>query len=328
MRTVSLLLAMTLVPACSGDITPRTTADTGSGDGDAARGDGGAPRDGASDAVSATDAPAIDAYAPPDLGMPCTSSGVYTCTSDHTARTRCHGGYVQVDTCAFGPCIGQPTGVDDLCPPDPSITNASMFCGSAGACVHWWNCRITYQYQYSGSGEWDTDFHMPDGTPIALPHVSQLTAANLGVAGFEPEFTDLVSGEWMHFNHLHLNSEFGGNNDAIGPVQMVSMTDPAFPDHVYPAGYVVGFSGGGTSATGYWGTDAAGNVCTGGVSTASHFCAVTRVAHSIDYYLPNDGAGCTTPLGWPTAVWSMISPLAPGYQNCPSICTGCGVPHF
>ena len=109
---------------------------------------------------------------------------------------------------------------------------------------------------------------------------------------------------------------------------MVSMTDPTHTDHVYPAGWVVGFSGGGTTRTGYLGTDAAGNVCSGGHSTAAHFCAVTRVAHPINFYLPSDAAGCTTPLGWPRALWSMISPSAPGYQNCPSVCTGCGVAHF
>jgi hypothetical protein len=327
MRTTSLVVLAMLVPACNGgDVMPRGGADAAT---DGAHGDGGSARDGASSAdAPASDSPAIDAWSQPDLGTPCTSSGIYTCTSDHTARTRCHAGYIQVDTCAYGNCIGQPTGVDDLCPPDPNATNATMFCGSAGHCVHWWDCHITYQYQYAGSGDWDTDFHMPDGTPIALPHLSQLTSESYAGSGFQPEFTDLVTGEWMHFNHLHLNSEFGGTDGNIGPVQMVSMTDPAHPDHLYPAGYVVGFSGGGTSRTGYLGTDASGNVCSGGHSTAAHFCAVTRVTHPIDYYLPADSAGCTTPLGWPSALWSSISPHAPGYQTCPAVCTGCGVAHF
>ena len=295
MRIASLAAcAMTLVAvsACSGDVQPRPNVDVGGTD--AAHADAGPTRDSAVDAATASDAaPTADAWSAPDMGMPCTSSAIYTCTADRSARTRCHAGFIQSDACTFGACITQPSGVDDLCPPDPSTSNASTYC-AGGSCVHWWNCRVTYQYQYAGSADWDTDYHMPDGTPIALAHASRLSAVYTAGSGFQPEFTDLVSGEWMHFNHLHLNSEFGGNNGAIGPVQMVSMTDPAHVDHVYPAGWVVGFSGGGTTRTGYLGTDAAGNVCTGGHSTAAHFCAVTRVTHPINYYLPADSAGCTT----------------------------------
>jgi hypothetical protein len=303
---------------------------------DATARDAAAPRDGAVDAGASIDAyaPPTDAWSAPDMGPDCSmsasgTSGIWTCTSDHTARQRCVSGHTQTELCAFGACVSQPSGVDDYCPPDPSTagtTNAATYC-PGGNCVHWWNCRVTYQYQYTTSRDWDTDFHMVDGTPIILPHRSQLTRVYLVGSGFQPEFTDLDTGEWMHFNHLHLNSEFGGDDHAIGPVQLVSMTDPAHPDHIYPAGWVVGFSGGGTTRTGYLGTDSAGNVCTGGHSTAAHFCAVTHVAHSIDYYLPNDGAGCPT-MGWPSALWSMIHPSAPDYASCPSTCTGCGVAHF
>ncbi len=208
----------------------------------------------------------------------------------------------------------------------PPTSNADTYC-PGGACVHWWNCRVTYQYQYPSSHDWDTDFHMVDGTPIALPHASRLTAVYLAGAGFQPEFTDLVSGEWVHFNHLHLNSEFGGNDHALGPVQLVALTDAAHPDHIYPAGWVVGFSGGGTTGTGYLGTDSAGNVCTGGHSTAAHFCAVTHAAHTINYFLPTDSAGCPM-TGWPTTLWATLHPLAPRYASCPSACNACGVAHF
>jgi len=342
MRLLAIGLLVSLAAGCDGDVRARETGDSGSGN-DGAIGahdaaiDAGPPHDANTDAFTPAIDAGRDATTPmPDAGPPdCSHSAsgtthIWTCTADHTARQRCTattGGYTETEVCAFGPCVGMPSGVDDVCPSDPSLSNASMYC-PGGACVHWWNCRITYQYQYTGSGDWDTDFHMPDGTPIALPHRSQLTAVYLVGAGFQPEFADLTSGEWVHFNHLHLNSEFGGDDHAIGPVQLVSLTDPSHPDHIYPAGWVVGFSGGGTSRTGYAGTDAAGNVCSGGHSTAAHFCAVTRVTHPIDYYLPSDGAGCTSPLGWPAAVWSMISPHAPGYQTCPSVCTGCGVAHF
>ncbi len=291
------------------------------------------------DATTATDAAATDTgidAAPPtvDAGPPdCThsasgTSDIWTCTGDHTARQRCVSGVTETDVCAYGACLAMPAGVDDVCPPDPTASDASMYC-VGGACIHWWNCEITYQYQYSGSGDWDTDFHMPDGTPIALPHRSLLTAIDTVDAGFQPELTDLDTGKWMHFNHLHLNSEFGGDDTALGPVQLVSLSDPDHADHIYPAGWVVGFSGGGTTRTGYLGTDASGNVCGAGESTAAHFCAVTHSAHSIDYYLPHDGAGCPSSLtGWPSALWSAISGGAPGYESCPSVCTGCGVTHF
>jgi hypothetical protein len=255
------------------------------------------------------------------------SSPIYNCTADRSARQRCNLGVVETDPCMFGDCITQPNGVDDICPSDPTLGNADMYC-PGGNCVHWWNCRVTYQYQYATSHDWDTDMHVADGTPIILPHRSRLTAVYLAGSGFQPEFTDLVSGQWMHFNHLHLNSEFGGDDHALGPVQLVSLTDTSHPDHVYPAGWVVGFSGGGTRRTGYLGTDSSGNVCTGGHSTAAHFCVVTTSAHTIEYYVPSDGMGCSTPLGWPASLWSMIHPLAPTYASCPSDCTGCGQPHF
>jgi hypothetical protein len=327
-------LAIVLAVGCDGELQARERADGGP-HADAASSDSGAhPGDAATDAASTPDAAvAPDAFVPPDTGPPdCSASAsgtspIWTCTSDHAARQRCTGGFTETDVCAFGPCVSMPTGVDDVCPSDPTLSNASTYC-PGGACVHWWNCHVTYQYQYTGSGDWDTDFHMPDGTPIALPHRSQLTAVYLVGSGFQPEFADLETGNWVHFNHLHLNSEFGGDDHALGPVQLVSLTDPDHPDHVYPAGWVVGFSGGGTTRTGYLGTDAAGNVCSGGHSTAAHFCAVTRSTHTINYYLPDDGAGCSAPLGWPSALWSMIAPGAPGYQTCPSVCTGCGVAHF
>lgn len=255
------------------------------------------------------------------------TSAIWTCTSDRTSRQRCPAGVIETERCASGSCVSQPSGVDDVCPPDPNASNAAMYC-VGGQCVHWWNCRVTYQYQYSGSRDWDTDFHMADGTPIALPHRSRLTAIFLVGSGFQPEFTDLTSGEWVHFNHLHLNSEFGGNDRALGHVQLVSLSDPNHTDHIYPAGWVVGFSGGGTTRTGYLGTDSSGNVCAGGHSTAAHFCAVTTSAHSIDYYLPVDATGCTGSSGWPPALWGMIHPLAPTYATCPLICNGCGQAHF
>ena len=278
-----------------------------------------------SDVSPGRDVPPPDA-APGCAGSASGSSAIWTCTTDRTARQRCTAGAVETQRCAFGACIPRPTGTPDECPPDPATNNASAYC-TGGACVHWWNCRVTYQYQYPSSHDWDTDFHMVDGTPIALPHAAVLTAVSLVGSGFQPEFTDLVSGEWMHFNHLHLNSEFGGDDHAIGPVQLVSLTDAAHPDHVYPAGWVVGFSGGGTTRTGYLGTDASGNVCTGGHSTAAHFCAVTHAVHPIDYYLPVDAGGCPT-AGWPSALWSTIHPMAPRYASCPSTCNACGVSHF
>lgn len=345
MRLAAFVLVVLACAGCDAELRARDRSDTGAGHDaassgidasavdDAASGGSDASGPGSDAGGSATsDAGRDAASAPMDAGPPdCSASasgtsGIWTCTSDHMARQRCVSGLTETDTCAFGACVGMPSGVDDVCPSDPTLGNASTYC-PGGACVHWWNCNITYQYQYT-SGNWDTDFHMPDGTPIALPHRSQLSAIYTAGSGFQPEFVDLDTSVWMHFNHLHLNSEFGGDDGALGPVQLVSLTDPAHPDHIYPAGWVVGFSGGGTTRTGYLGTDSSGNVCSGGHSTAAHFCAVTRPTHSIDYYLPHDGAGCSSPLGWPSALWSSISGGAPGYQSCPSVCTGCGVAHF
>lgn len=342
-RCIALLVVLLLgaLPGCEGELRSRDRVDGGGDassriDGSAPGVDAGPGRDAApgSDAAMPSVDAGADAVAPPapDAGPPdCShsasgSTSIWTCTPDRLARQRCVGGLTETDACAHGPCVSMPTGVDDVCPSDPTTSNASTYC-PGGACVHWWNCRITYQYQYT-SGNWDTDYHMADGTPIALPHRSQLTAVYTAGSGFQPEFADLDSGEWIHFNHLHLNSEFGGSDTALGPVQLVSLSDPDHPDHIYPAGWVVGFSGGGTTRTGYMGTDASGSVCSGGHSTAAHFCAVTRPTHPIDYYLPDDGGGCSAPLGWPSALWASISGRAPGYETCPSVCTRCGVPHF
>ena len=127
-------------------------------------------------------------------------------------------------------------------------------CGSAsaGSCgyLQWWNSQITYGPYRSGLG-WDTDLHCPNYTPVVLRHDSRLESAVIGNAGYMPQFVDTVTNRRFRFFHLHPQSPLATQ---IG--------------HVYPAGFVVGYSGGGTADTGY-----------PTLSSAPHLCVQTEVLY-------------------------------------------------
>jgi hypothetical protein len=128
-------------------------------------------------------------------------------------------------------------------------------CGTSGSgpCgyLQWWNSAITYQWM-SGLG-WDTDLSVHDGTPVVLRHASTLESAVINPlnAGYMPQFMDNVTGHRFRFFHLHPQSAQATN---VG--------------HVYPAGFVVGYSGGGTSDTGY-----------PRLSSGPHLCVQTVVTY-------------------------------------------------
>lgn len=112
--------------------------------------------------------------------------------------------------------------------------------------VQWWNRSINYG-PYMSYGWWDTDLNVSGSTPVQLRHDSRLDKHGVYGWGYMPEFTDMVTG--YRFRLLHLR-----------PAYQYATSDGT----VYPAGYIVGLSGGDTYDTGY-----------PTYSTGAHLCVQT-----------------------------------------------------
>ena len=120
-----------------------------------------------------------------------------------------------------------------------------LSCGN----VQWWNRSINYG-PYMSYGWWDTDLNVSSGTPIQLRHDSRLYKWGVYGWGYMPEFVDLVTGEKFRFLHMRPADLWA---TSVGTV--------------YPAGFVVGLSGGDTADTGL-----------GAYSTGAHLCVQTLAA--------------------------------------------------
>ena len=118
--------------------------------------------------------------------------------------------------------------------------------------VQWWSgaYRITSNTK-TRYGWWDTDLALSGSTPIQLRHASRLVASQVYGWGWMPTFVDLATGHEFRFLHLRPQHQWATR---VG--------------HVYPAGTVVGVSGGDT-----WDTGGAGR----GYSTGPHLCVQTIV---------------------------------------------------
>ncbi len=101
------------------------------------------------------------------------------------------------------------------------------------------------------SGWNDTDLAVSASTPVQLRHRSVLTGTGVYGWGYMPEFTDSVTG--IAFTLLHLRPQFQYATE-VG--------------REYPAGFIVGISGGDTADTGL-----------GEYSTGAHLCVQTLVAY-------------------------------------------------
>jgi hypothetical protein len=125
-------------------------------------------------------------------------------------------------------------------PPPPPPPPTGLKCEN----LQWWNSALTSS---SKPGWWDTDLAVSSGTPVVLRHDSRLDGTGVYEWGYMPEFTDLATGKPFKFLHLRPSSQWATE---IGKV--------------YPAGYVVGLSGGDTYDTGKpkW-------------STGAHLCVQT-----------------------------------------------------
>ncbi len=124
------------------------------------------------------------------------------------------------------------------CKQDPHVLSCSS--------VQWWNRPLTYG-PYMNYGWWDTDIAVSSSTPIQLRHDSKLYKWGIYGWGYMPEFVDMVTGE--KFRLLHLRPQH---------------TWATTVGKIYPAGYIVGLSGGDTVDTGL-----------GPYSTGAHLCVQT-----------------------------------------------------
>ena len=109
-----------------------------------------------------------------------------------------------------------------------TCTSPTVPCGQ----LQWWNSYITWEHVSYG---WhDTDLGVAAGTRIQLRHRSRLLHHGVYGWGYMPEFLDLVTGDRFRFLHLKPQYQWA---TTVG--------------REYPAGYVVGLSGGNTYDTGY-----------------------------------------------------------------------------
>jgi hypothetical protein len=131
-----------------------------------------------------------------------------------------------------------PPGVPDYC----TTAGAGLVCGN----VQWWSSAITFG-PYVSYGWWDTDLAVSNMSKVQLRHASRLEKEGVYGWGWMPEFTDTVTGKRFRFLHLQPSARYA---TAVGTV--------------YPAGTIVGLSGGGTKETGY-----------PTYSTAPHLCVQT-----------------------------------------------------
>ena len=133
------------------------------------------------------------------------------------------------------------------CPGGWSCDGAHCQAPDRPACdaLQWWNTYITYEHV--SYGWYDTDLGVRASTPVQLRHASRLERTGVYGWGYMPEFTDLATGARFRMLHLRPQNQWATN---VG--------------QVYPAGHIVGLSGGDTNDTGYptW-------------STGSHLCIQT-----------------------------------------------------
>jgi hypothetical protein len=97
--------------------------------------------------------------------------------------------------------------------------------------LQWWNTYLTYAH--ISYGWYDTDLGVRANTRVQLRHTSRLIRTGVYAWGYMPEFVDLTTG--LRFRLLHLRPQHQWATD-VG--------------REYPAGYVVGLSGGDTRDTG------------------------------------------------------------------------------
>ncbi len=145
-------------------------------------------------------------------------------------------------------CSRSAMGVDDTCLPMPMPGSGQANC----AYPQWWNLRYSWDPGfYAVRYGWDSDLAMVAGTAVQLRHDSRLLAEDVYGWGWMPEFLDTVTNHRFRFLHLQPSRRL---TRAIGTT--------------YPAGTLVGYSGGNTADTGF-----------PMYSSGAHLCVQTQVPY-------------------------------------------------
>ncbi len=185
------------------------------------------------------------------------TTAIWTCTSDGRARQRCVSSSIQTEACMYG-CTAMPTGVDDVCTAMPAPGGSGS---PSCALPQWWNLPYSWSPgYYSVRYGVDSDLRMTAGTGVQLRHASRLLAEGVYGWGWMPEFQDTVTGHRFRFLHLQPSRRL---TTSIGTT--------------YPAGTLVGYSGGNTADTGY-----------PTYSTGAHLCVQTQVAYRTAFPMGTD----------------------------------------
>lgn len=142
--------------------------------------------------------------------------------------------------------------------------------------LQWWNAGINANYR--NGGWWDTDLNVRSGTPVQLRHRSRLERFSPATSsGDVPTFTDLETGYVFRFFHL----KPGHTNTTV-------------PGTIYPAGTIVGLSGGDTWDTGLCVPSGCTPVICHGPdaqcvhSTGAHLCVQTYAGFAAAFPSGND----------------------------------------
>jgi hypothetical protein len=121
------------------------------------------------------------------------------------------------------------TPIDTGSPPAEDTAPSGLSCSE----LQWWNVDITYG-PWMDYGWWDTDLAVDTHTRVQLRHDAQLYAEGVYDWGWMPEFTDQTTGKKFRFLHLQPTAKY---TTEIGKI--------------YPAGTIVGLSGGDSPETGF-----------------------------------------------------------------------------
>ncbi len=186
----------------------------------------------------------------------CSSGGGAGDPADQTGNT-------EQDLSAMG--VDGEQALDDAAPepeeaPQPEAISPFASAGTTLSCGHvqWWNSYITHQ-AISSSGWHDTDLSVRSSSAVQLRHASRLVRHGVYGWGYMPEFVDTVTGRRFRFLHLR-------------PQHQLATT----VGRTYPAGYVVGYSGGDTRDTGYPRYSTGPHLC---VQTLSSYRACFPAGH-------------------------------------------------
>jgi hypothetical protein len=157
----------------------------------------------------------------------------------------CKSKATQTTTKCSNGCQLQSSTIPDTCKGDGKVT-----CGV----VQWWNSALNGASHISkASGWWDTDLNVSHDTKVQLRHDSKLISYVTGAVGFMPTFIDQKTGKKFRFLHLRPQAEY---TKTIGKI--------------YPAGTIVGLSGGDTHDTGYPTYSTGAHLCVQTVDTWLH----------------------------------------------------------